>query len=161
MGTNGVDRSTIASLRELHENAEIDKIGRELAEHGIQLEDWDLVQEETVSGEMLPTKYAWDVDAGTDKARVVDVASVPDILDSLRAIGRSNIEVKRFKGLGEMNPEELWDTTMDPASRTLLKVAVDAASEADRLFSVLMGEDVQQRRTYIEDHALEVRNLDV
>jgi DNA gyrase subunit B len=60
-----------------------------------------------------------------------------------------------------MNPEELWDTTMDPEQRTMLKVTLDAASEADRLFSILMGEDVQQRRTYIEDHALEVRNLDV
>ena len=60
-----------------------------------------------------------------------------------------------------MNPEELWETTMDPEQRTMLQVTVDAASEADRLFSVLMGEDVQQRRTYIEDHALEVKNLDV
>jgi DNA gyrase subunit B len=91
----------------------------------------------------------------------VEVAGLPGILDSLRAIGRGNIEVKRFKGLGEMNPEELWDTTMDPDQRTMLKVTLGAASEADRLFSILMGEDVQQRRTYIEDHALEVRNLDV
>jgi DNA gyrase subunit B len=109
----------------------------------------------------MPTTYAWVVDPGTDKERTVEVANVPEILESLRQIGRSNIEVKRFKGLGEMNPEELWDTTMDPDSRTMLKVTLDAASEADRLFSVLMGEDVQQRRTYIEDHALEVRNLDV
>jgi len=161
IGTNGVDRSTIASLRELHENAEIMKIGQELASHGLLLEDWNTLQEETVSGELMPTRYAWSCDPDTDKAKTIDVASLPGIVESLRAIGRSSIEVKRFKGLGEMNPEELWDTTMDPASRVLLRVTVDAASEADRLFSILMGEDVQQRRRYIEDHALEVRNLDV
>jgi len=161
IGTNGTDRSTIASLRELHENAEIEKIAADLAELGLNIEDWGLTQEETASGELVPTTYAWIVDAGTDKERTVEVADLPGILESLRAIGRSNIEIKRFKGLGEMNPEELWDTTMDPEQRTMLQVSVDAANEADRLFSVLMGEDVQQRRTYIEDHALEVKNLDV
>ncbi|MCP4838328.1 MAG: DNA gyrase subunit B [Planctomycetes bacterium] len=161
IGINGVDRSTIASLRELHENAEIERIASEIAQFDLRLEDWNTLQEETVTGDMLATRHAWVVDAGTDKARTVEVANLPGILESLRGIGRSNIEVKRFKGLGEMNPEELWDTTMDPEQRTMLKVTLDAASEADRLFSILMGEDVQQRRTYIEDHALEVRNLDV
>ncbi|MBT5381682.1 MAG: DNA gyrase subunit B [Phycisphaerae bacterium] len=161
VGTNGTDRSAIASLRELHENAEIEKIAADLAEHNLNIEDWGLAQEETVSGELLPTTYAWVVDAGTDKEHTVEVADLPGILEQLRGIGRSNIEVKRFKGLGEMNPEELWDTTMDPDQRTMLKVTVAAASEADRLFSILMGEDVQQRRKYIEDHALEVKNLDI
>ena len=91
----------------------------------------------------------------------MDIASVPDILNGLRIVGRRNIEIKRFKGLGEMNPEELWETTMDPSVRTLLKVTMDAASVADELFSTLMGENVEPRRAYIEDHALEVKNLDV
>ncbi|MFM8641341.1 MAG: hypothetical protein ACKOEP_00690, partial [Phycisphaerales bacterium] len=71
------------------------------------------------------------------------------------------IEIKRFKGLGEMDASQLWETTMDPAKRTLLRVTWDAASEADALFSILMGENVEQRRSYIEKHALEVKNLDV
>ena len=96
VGTNGTDASTIASLRELHENAEIEKIAEDLARHGLDIEDWGLTQEETVSGELLPTTYAWAVDAGTDKERTVEVADLPGILESLRGIGRSNIEVKRF-----------------------------------------------------------------
>ena len=85
----------------------------------------------------------------------------PSILESLHDIGRKGIELKRFKGLGEMNPEELWDTTMDPEQRSLLRVSWDTASDADQLFTTLMGENVESRRAYIEDHALEVKNLDV
>jgi DNA gyrase subunit B len=91
----------------------------------------------------------------------VEAANVPSILRTLYEVGRRGIEVKRFKGLGEMEAVQLWETTMDPAKRTLLRVTWDAASEADQLFSILMGENVEQRRNYIEKHALEVKNLDV
>src|SRR5256886_13064815 len=73
----------------------------------------------------------------------------------------SEIEIKRFKGLGEMNSEELWQTTLDPSKRVLLRVTLEQASEAEQMFSVLMGEDVERRRQVIEEHALEVKNLDV
>ncbi len=151
----------IAALRELHENREIDALIETLSGFDIDINDYFLTQEETVSGEKLSTKYAWIVDPDTDKSEIVDVPNIPDILESLRQIGRRGIEIKRFKGLGEMNPEELWDTTMDPEKRTLLRVTWDAASDADQLFTTLMGEQVECRRKYIEDHALEVKNLDV
>ena len=157
--TNG-NAARIASLRELHENKEIDAIIQSLSAIDIDIEDYFLVQEETVSGEKLPTKYAWLIN-GSDTEEYVDVPNIPEILETLRAIGRRGIELKRFKGLGEMNPEELWDTTMDPEQRVLLRVTWDAASDADQLFSTLMGEQVEDRRRYIEDHALEVKNLDV
>ncbi|MEM7623271.1 MAG: DNA topoisomerase IV subunit B, partial [Planctomycetota bacterium] len=67
----------------------------------------------------------------------------------------------RFKGLGEMDAEQLWDTTMDPSRRTMMRVTWEQAGDAEALFSVLMGEQVEPRRKFIEEHALEVRNLDV
>jgi DNA gyrase subunit B len=85
-----------------------------------------------------------------------------DALERLiEAWGRTNVEVNRFKGLGEMNPEQLWETTMDPATRTLLRVSVADAIAADEVFTSLMGENVQARRRFIEDHADLVQNLDV
>jgi len=71
------------------------------------------------------------------------------------------MEQKRFKGLGEMDAEQLWETTMDASRRTLMRVTWEQAGDADALFSVLMGEQVEPRRRFIETHALDVKNLDV
>jgi DNA gyrase subunit B len=76
-------------------------------------------------------------------------------------VSLDKINLQRYKGLGEMNPEQLWDTTMDPAHRTLLLVTIDDAAEADRTFDMLMGSAVPPRRRFIQTHAREVRNLDI
>jgi DNA gyrase subunit B len=91
----------------------------------------------------------------------VAVVNLAGIAQAILDGGKEGMEIKRFKGLGEMDAEQLWETTMNPANRVLLRVTYDAASEAEQLFSILMGEEVEPRRKYIEDHALEVKNLDV
>jgi DNA gyrase subunit B len=81
--------------------------------------------------------------------------------EAIARVGRKNIQVQRYKGLGEMNPEQLWRTTMNPETRTLLRINSDDAVEADRIFTVLMGEQVEPRRQFIDENALSVRNLDI
>ncbi len=183
-----------ATLRELHENRELDRVVAELEQLGIPVtkESYTAQPREAVTGEQVPSMFSWVVDAIATKveddgasevsadegettepregeavarakptADSLQASNLPGILHSLRELGRKGLEVKRFKGLGEMNAEQLWETTMDPTRRTLLKVNWDLASNADGLFTVLMGEEVEPRRKFIEEHALEVRSLDV
>jgi DNA gyrase subunit B len=83
------------------------------------------------------------------------------LLDKVLAAAKKDLTIQRYKGLGEMNPEQLWETTMNPDKRTLLEVRIDDAVETDEIFTVLMGDAVEPRRKFIEDNALDVRNLDV
>ena len=89
------------------------------------------------------------------------VESLKDIYETLMELVKQGIEVQRYKGLGEMNPEQLWETTMDPKTRRLVRITIEDAVEADRIFTILMGEQVEPRREFIETYAKEVRNLDV
>ena len=89
------------------------------------------------------------------------VYSLQELLDQVRDLGRVGLTIQRYKGLGEMNPGQLYETTMDPSSRKLLKVVLEDAVEADEIFTVLMGGEVLPRRKFIEDNALNVRNLDI
>jgi len=91
----------------------------------------------------------------------VRLRSVDELVDYFIAAGKKGIAVNRYKGLGEMNPDQLWETTMDPAIRTLLQVRAEDHTEADLMFTTLMGDQVEPRRKFIEDNALEVKNLDV
>lgn len=116
----------------------------------------------------LATYYAWltenFADAGTltNKGKDIAVITGPaDLLDHVFQTARKGLAIQRYKGLGEMNPEQLWETTLDPEVRTLLQVTVDDAVAANDLFSTLMGDIVEPRRDFIQQNALKVTNLDV
>ena len=142
---------------ELHEVDRINQINKQLKEqYDLDLRDFLLKPVKAVSGEALQTKFQL-----VNGEEQYDIAGLGEICAGIRQIGGKGIEIKRFKGLGEMNADQLWDTTMNPQTRTLLSVRIDDAGEADRLFSILMGGDVEKRRNFIQDHALEVQNLDV
>jgi len=153
---DSVDEPTILT-EEMHEVDKLNEISDKLrSDYQLDMRDFLLKAEKTIAGEPLPTKF--ELINGEDK---YDIASLADICPGIRQIGGKGTEIKRFKGLGEMNADQLWDTTMDPQKRTLLMVRLDDAGEADRLFSILMGNDVEKRRNFIHDHALEVQNLDI
>ncbi len=148
--------SRLQTNQEMHEVKELEKLFAGLDKFDLSIDDYYLTQEESVSGEKLPTKYALVND------KTVGVPGTAGIVPGIHGMAKAALgDVQRYKGLGEMNSEELWETTLDPAKRVLLRVTLNEAAEAERMFSVLMGEDVERRRQFIEEHALEVKNLDV
>ena len=91
----------------------------------------------------------------------VPLPGLRELRPALRSLGESGLRVTRFKGLGEMDSDELWSTAMDPQTRTLMRVTMSDAAAADEMFRVLMGDSVEPRREFIETHALEAKDLDV
>jgi DNA gyrase subunit B len=109
---------------------------------------------------MLEDQLAAPFTVGENGTRE-DVATREELLEKVLASAKKDLTIQRYKGLGEMNPEQLWETTMNPEKRTLLQVRIDDAVETDGIFTILMGDAVEPRRKFIEDNALDVRNLDV
>ena len=118
-----------------------------------------------LQGELLASGHSpFTVEEGegnSEKSSRKALGSHRDLLDFVMERGKKGQYIQRYKGLGEMNPDQLWETTMDPESRVLLQVRIEDGVEADEIFSTLMGDHVEPRRKFIEDYALKVRNLDI
>jgi DNA gyrase subunit B len=155
-GNGNGSPSPIRKRAELHEIRDIEKLVARLDARGLDIEDYYARREESVTGEKPPAKYVL-----VNEGEEYPLDNVSQIAAGIRQIGSKGMEIKRFKGLGEMNADQLWETTMDPERRVLLRVRAEEAEEAERMFSLLMGDDVTKRREFIEQHALDVKNLDV
>ncbi|MFN9717735.1 MAG: DNA gyrase subunit B [Planctomycetota bacterium] len=142
-----------AQLVDLHEIKTLNDVFGQLKDYGFHVSDFapaGLRNAEPI--------YPFVLERDDD---LVKLQSLRDLLAELRRLGEKGLTVTRFKGLGEMNSEELWDTSMDPEKRTLLQVRMEDAVAADEIFRVLMGDAVEPRREFIEKHALDVKELDI
>jgi len=133
---------------ELYEQSSLDDLKMRLANYNFSLDRY------IVSDGKL-------FDIVDEEQHEFPVHNLKEGIDYFRVNGRKGIEIQRYKGLGEMNADQLWETTMDPAKRTLLRVTIPDAIAADHMFTMLMGEEVPPRRAFIEQHALSVKNLDI
>lgn len=132
---------------ELYEEDTLNFIINSLSPFGMHLEDYSIA-----------SRHLCDIQDDSEKT---SCQLLREVIDFVRINGRKGIEVQRYKGLGEMNADQLWETTMDPKVRTLIKVTLPDEVAADNMFTMLMGEEVPPRRAFIEQHALSVKNLDV
>jgi len=140
-------------VHDLHEVVKINSVLRQLNDYGINLSD--LIPAGNRNGEPY---YPFEIQNEDGNSKL---SSLRDLPSALRKMGERGLRITRFKGLGEMDPEELWETSMDASNRLLLQVTMEDAGAADEIFRVLMGDHVEPRREFIEKHAQEVTELDV
>ncbi len=133
---------------ELYEEESFNRLVLQLQEYGFDLKDYLVAERELLS-------------LVEDNQQTHPFSVLHDVIEFIRNNGRKGIEIQRYKGLGEMNADQLWETTMDPAKRTLIKVTLPDLIAADHMFTILMGDEVPPRRAFIEKHALSVKNLDI
>ena len=133
---------------EIFESTEIEKIIAKLDSKGMNINYYSTPADEPL----------FELQDGEKKKQL---HTLREIVSEVKDNGKKGLDIQRYKGLGEMNPDQLWDTTMDPDKRTMLKVSMDDAVEADEIFTILMGDKVEPRRAFIENYALSVKNLDI
>jgi DNA gyrase/topoisomerase IV subunit B len=150
-----------AEVLELFEAQDIEKIIVKLEKLGLDITTYavSVNAEEGVSKKQeKKPKFNYRI---MDEKERFDFSSLTEVLAHVKNQAQKGMVIQRYKGLGEMNPQQLWETTLDPEKRTLLKVALEDAVEADKTFTILMGDQVEPRREFIENYAHQVKNLDI
>ena len=140
------------SIHEIFESSAISKVLKEHTKLGLSVQKWTPGEE---------ARYHLVENLGTDKEQRIELFTILELLAKIRELGRRGLSIQRYKGLGEMNPKQLYTTTMNPDSRRLLRINIEDAAKAEQTFTMLMGDDVPSRRAFIEDNALNTSNLDV
>ena len=140
------------TLHEIYESTEMAKLLKAIAEIGLDIARFSPTAE---------ARFTITENPGQKNENKTELFSPLEIVTQIRGNGRKGLSIQRYKGLGEMNPKQLFETTMDPEKRRLLKVSINDAAKADALFTLLMGDEVPPRRQFIEDNALNVQFLDV
>jgi len=149
---------------EIFESEDIQALQKKLSKFGLSTQDFLKIElaadsktdKKAAKEETLKPLYL--IESEKDRH---EFYSLKEILLFVRGQASRGMQIQRYKGLGEMNPQQLWETTMDPARRTILKVVLEDAAEVDKIFNILMGDEVEPRRAFIETHAHEVKNLDI
>jgi DNA gyrase subunit B len=139
--------------KDLWELQRVNNIAEQLEEEGLHLEHYS-------EPHAKPVYRLQDAEKKI-RGEIYELCSTTELIETIRELGNKGATIQRYKGLGEMNPEQLWETTMDIKNRKLLQVTLDDAVETDRVFTTLMGDQIEPRRMFIQTHALDVRNLDI
>jgi len=146
---------------EFYESREIEKIIEKIEKMGLDMDEYDAPEEIAAEKKSSKKESSKPVYTIKTEKETKGLFSLKEVLKFVKSVGKEGMSIQRYKGLGEMNPAQLWETTMDPEKRTLLKVMLEDAVEADSMFTILMGEAVEPRREFIEKHAHEVKVLDI
>ena len=146
---------------ELFEAQEIERIVAKIEKLGLDIFTYSLesAQQKDASGQAI--KKQKSLYRITNEKEAKDCSGLKEVLAYIKEVATKGMHIQRYKGLGEMNPQQLWETTMDPDKRTILKVTLEDEVEADKMFTVLMGDAVEPRREFIENYAHQVKNLDI
>jgi DNA gyrase/topoisomerase IV subunit B len=154
------DMVRVKAIRDMAEVKQLEEILKRMETRGVELIELFPKEEEKEdsTGKPREVKPQYVIQHGSSE---YFLESMDEVVEKVKDFGKEGLTIQRYKGLGEMNPEQLWETTMDPEKRTLLQVKLEDSVEADKTFDVLMGDQVEPRRNFIQTYAKQVRNLDI